>query len=93
MKEGEESILQVLVDDAIVVEVVDNIEDGADGGDHIVFGKLTLCEDVVNARLKVLVKLDLKKPAKKRGEHSEIQTMLRWSKQVRSVSVQMLASL
>jgi len=46
------------VGDAIVVEVVDNIEDRADDGEHVVLGKL--CEDVVNARLKVLVKLDLK---------------------------------
>jgi len=79
------------VNDAIVVEVVDNIEDRADDSDRVVLGKLALCEDVVNARLGVLVKLDLKGQARRRGDHREIQTM--WSKQVRLISVQMLASL
>ena len=67
-EEREESILQVLVDDAIVVKVVDNIEDRADDddGDRIVLGKLALCEDVVNERLEVL---DLKGRARRRGEH------------------------
>ena len=74
MKEGEESILQVLVDDAMVV---DSIEDRADGCDRVVLGKLALCEDVVNARLKVLVKLDLKGRPRRRGEHREMQMMLR----------------
>ena len=59
-REGEESTLEVLVDDAMVVEVVDSIEDGISDAGRVVLGKLALCEDVVNARLKVLVKLDLK---------------------------------
>jgi len=70
-EEREESILQVLVDDAIVVKVV--IEDRADDddGDRIVLGKVALCEDVVNERLEVLVKLSLKGRRRRRGEHRE----------------------
>ena len=92
MKRGrEESTIEVLVDDAIVVEVADSIEDGEDDGDRVMLGKLALCGNVVNARFGVLVKLDLEGQARTRGEHGEIQTM--WSKQVRSISVQMLAFL
>ena len=44
-------MLEFLVDDAMVVEVVNNIEDGADDGDRVVLGQRAHCEDVVNARL------------------------------------------
>ena len=70
-REGEESTLEVLVDDAMVVEVVDSIEDGISDAGRVVLGKLALCEDVVNARLKVLVKLDLKGRTRRWGEHKE----------------------
>jgi len=56
----EESTLEVLLDDATVVEVVDSIEDGISDAGRVILGKIALCEDAVNARLKVLVKLDLK---------------------------------
>ena len=62
------------MDDAVAVEVVSGIENGADDDDNIVLGKLALCEDAVKqlsvsskfkgeivfcTRLKALVKLDL----------------------------------
>jgi len=53
-----EGILEVLVDNAMVI---DNIEDRADDGDRVVLGKLAF-----NARL---VKLDLKGRPRRRGGH------------------------
>jgi len=41
----------------MVLEALDGIEDD---GDRVMLGKLALCEDVVNAKLEVLVKYDLK---------------------------------
>jgi len=38
----EESVLEVSVNDAVVVEVVDGIEDGPYDGDSAVLGKLAL---------------------------------------------------
>jgi len=55
----------------MVVEVVDSIKDRANDADRVVFGKVALCEDVVNARIKVLVKLDLKGQTRRSGEHRE----------------------
>jgi len=68
------SVLEVSVDDAVTVEVVDGIENRADNSNSVVLGKLALCEDSIKqlstggkfkgeivfcARLKALVKLDL----------------------------------
>jgi len=62
------------VDDAVVVEVVDSIENRADDNNSVVLGKLALCKDAVKelstsgkfkgeivlcTRLKTLIKLDL----------------------------------
>ena len=68
------SVLEVSVDDAVAIEVVDGIENRADDNNSIVLGKLALCKDAVKelstsgkfkreivlcTRLKTLVKLDL----------------------------------
>jgi len=73
-RERKSSVLEVSVDDAVAVEVVDGIENGADDDDSVVLCKLALCEDAVKelstsgkfkgeivfcTRLKALVKLDL----------------------------------
>ena len=62
------------MDDAVVVEVVDSIENRADDNNSVVLGKLALCKDAVKelstsgkfkgeivlcTRLKTLIKLDL----------------------------------
>jgi len=33
--------------ESMLVEIVDDIEDGADDGDRVVLGKLAFCEDAV----------------------------------------------
>ena len=43
----EKSLLEVLVDDVVLVEVVDSIENRADDSGRVVLGKLDLCEDTV----------------------------------------------
>jgi len=40
-------MLEVSVEDAMVVEVVDGVEDRADDRDSVVLGRLALCEDAV----------------------------------------------
>ena len=82
----EESVLE---DDAVVVEVVDGIKNGADDGDGIVFNKLALCEDTVNSlstggelkgkaifcvRLKALLKLDQGRRGE-RGDSKPLETV------------------
>jgi len=42
-----EDALEVSVDDAVAVEVVDGTEDGADGGGCVVLGEHAPCEDAV----------------------------------------------
>ena len=42
-----EGALEGAIDDAVAVEVVDGIEDGADGGGGIVLGEHAPCEDAV----------------------------------------------
>jgi len=103
----EKSALEVLVDDAMVVKVVNTIENGADHSDRIVLGKLFLCEDTVKelsasgeferkvifcARLEALVKLDLCRVRMSWGGR-ERRTMLGWLRPVRRlISAQTLAS-
>jgi len=73
-RERKPSVLEVLVDDAVAVNVVNGTKNRADDDDNIMLGKLALCEDAVKqlpasskfkgeivfyARLKALVKLDL----------------------------------
>jgi len=73
-RERKSSVLEVPVEDAMAVEVVSGIENGADDDDNIVLGKLALREDAAKqlsasskfkgeivfcTRLKALVKLDL----------------------------------
>ena len=70
----EKSVLEVLVDDVVLMEVVDSIENRADHSDGVVFSKLSLCEDAAKelstgnkferkvlfcAWLEALVKFDL----------------------------------
>ena len=55
------------MDDPMVVEVVDSIEDGISDAGRVMLGKIALSEDVVNARLKVLVK----GRTRRRGGHRE----------------------
>jgi len=73
-RERKSSVLEVPVDDAVAVEVVDGIKNRVDDNNSVVLGKFSLCEDAVKelstsgkfkreivfcTRLKALVKLDL----------------------------------
>jgi len=73
-RERKSSVLEVSVDDAVAVKVVDGIENRADDNNSVVLGKLALCKDAIKelstsskfkgeivlcTRLKTLVKLDL----------------------------------
>ena len=73
-RERKSSVLEVSVDDAVAVKVVDGIENRADDNNSVVLCKLVLCKDAVKElstsgefkreivlckRLKTLVKLDL----------------------------------
>jgi len=80
-RERKSSVLEVPVEDAMAVKVVNGIENRVDDDDNIVLGRLSLCEDAVE---------QLPAGSKFKGER---QTMLGWSRPVRrSISVQTLAS-
>jgi len=46
-RERKSSVLEVSVDDAVAIEVVDGIENRADDNNSVVLCKLALCKDAV----------------------------------------------
>jgi len=92
----ESSILEVSVDDAVAVKVVDYIKDGLYDNHRIMLGKVALCEDSIKelsassrvrgeivfyARLRTLViKLNLGLGQDELGSQEMRRTMLGWSR-------------